>query len=1046
MPIANILDSFVSSAQSHRYLPAIEQEHAHICYSELLDRAIRIKEKLIAIGLEPKDVVGICGAPNFGLYASILGVLLANGIILLIDPQLPPERIRFMVEESSCRLLLVAGRIQAELPNCQKLKVDAASASILSLTGNIVLLRGWPSMCREYDSPAYIFCTSGTTAQPRLVVGRHEALAHFIDWQRRTFQVGAGDRVAQLTGLSFDVVLRDIFLPLTSGATLCIPNTAGPLAPSAVLPWLKANCITRLHAVPTVAQSWLALDSERTSLDCMRTVFFAGEPLTDVLVARWRQRLPAECEIVNLYGPTETTLAKFFYRVPKTGVKEGIQPVGAPLPGCELYILDKDLQECAPGIAGQVAIDTEYCSYGYLRQPEESAHRFRLKRLTNGTERTLFLTGDLGKISSSGELHILGRIDHQVKINGMRVELEEISAIAVKHPGVASGVTVAFDSTVPGAKLLCLYWTPDQSHQPPNTQALRQFLSRYLPQGTVPSLFVRLEFLPVTPNGKVDRSSLPLPRLFASDFVPKTDAEKQLLPVWKSVLELTGGVPGADFFGSGGTSLSVVELQLQVEERLGVNISAADIFDQPRFESVARLIADAQGDREAGKMRIPRAPDQEEYPVLPAQRAYLTFHFGDGDHTWSSVSTVFQFDCAVSSNAMKQALSWLTERHQNLQLTFHSREGMWVQTLNKPGMIPLEELDLRPMKPPDQQLALLQAQKKHLKTVLRPDRWPLYMAMLAQISERDTRLILTSSHLISDALSHEIIAQELNEYIRCLQQRAAISLPRLDVQFLDYVMWKLEQRRVNPGEESLCYWQKVFAGCHERLQLPIDGDPAAGASAAGYKRWFPGVLSDQVRSLSRKLNCSPFVVLFSAFAITLHALSGKRTIILKTVADGRPYPFLRKWIGNFATVVHVRSEARESTTFLEYVKAIQKSLAEAVKHQECEFIEVLESLDIPMETDRIPLASIFLNPVGPGSERPSSGDEEYRDELGHEEKADIMAYVRQTEPLIEIDIHYRKGLYSRETIRRLVGVFERTLGGMISAPESFVATVREAVA
>lgn len=1042
MRSASVIDKFAAMAKSQGELIAIEQGREQVSYSELLSRATRIAEQLAALEMRPKDVVAIYGAPSCGLYASILGVLLADGVMLLMDPRLPQERMRFMLKESGARhLISVSPGTQQNLPAWQTLEVDPVSALVLAARMGEHSLSSIPRMCGQYESPAYIFCTSGTTAQSRLVLGCHPGLAHFIQWQRETFQVGPRDRVAQLTGLSFDVVLRDIFLPLTSGATLCAPELGRTLAPSAVFPWLQAAGITRLHTVPTVAQSWLNLGPAGTNLPLMRTIFFAGEPLTDVLVGRWRERLTSQCEAVNLYGPTETTLAKFFYRVPEAGVKEGIQPVGAPLPGCELYILNEDLTECAPGVAGQISLATEYRSYGYLNAPQESARRFRTVRL-NGRDVTVFLTGDLGKLSPSGQLHILGRIDNQVKINGIRVELEEISAVAAKHPGVASAVTVAFEPDGAGTKMLCLYWAPNRAAQSPSIATLRKYLATYLPEGVIPSILTQMESLPVTPNGKVDRSLLPAPRFLPAEPIPETDAEKQLLPIWKKVLRESGGVPGADFFSSGGTSLSVIELQLQMEESSGASVSAADIFRDPSFKSVARLIEQASGSR----MQIPSAPLLEEYPLLPSQRAFLRFQYAEEGRTWSNVTRIAQFQCDVSADLMKQALRALVERHQNLRITFHSREGRWRQKLNQAGPVPLQEIDLRHMPSVERQLRLEQIQQQQSRTFLPPGQWPLFLATLVHFDESDARLVFTSSHLVSDALSYEIIARELDENIRRLRQGEAIRLPRLETEFLDYVMWRLGQPELNPKRESLGHWLETFSGYHERLELPRDGDPGAGANAAGYKRWFSRALSEQAGRLSAELNCSTFVVLFSAFAVALHRLSGRNTIVLKTVADGRPYSFQRKLVGNFATAVHVRSEIKSHTTFIEFTKAIQNGISQAVRHQECEFLEVLEALNIPVEADRIPLASIFLNPVEEESAEVPEEHEEHTDELGCELKADIMAYLRRTEPLIEIDMHYRKGLYSRQTISGLMDCLERALADMATAPANQITKVIEAVA
>ena len=291
-----------------------------------------------------------------------------------------------------------------------------------------VAAREMPSVAP--DDPAYIFFTSGTTGKPKGVLGRHKGLSHFLQWQRETFGIGSADRAAQLTALSFDVVLRDILTPLTSGATLCLPDDPEDFGPDRVIDWLERESITMLHAVPSLAQFWLSHASRRDARrHGPRYVFFAGEPLLDTLVRRWRELLPVTGEVVNLYGPTETTLAKCCYRVPAEGMTPGVQPVGQPMPQAQALVLTEGNQLCGIGESGEVLIRTPFRSLGYVNATEENESRFVPNFFRADAADLLYRTGDRGRYRPDGLLELTGRIDNQVKVHGVRIEPEEIEEV-----------------------------------------------------------------------------------------------------------------------------------------------------------------------------------------------------------------------------------------------------------------------------------------------------------------------------------------------------------------------------------------------------------------------------------------------------------------------------------------------------------------------------------------------------------------------------------------------------------------------------------------
>jgi amino acid adenylation domain-containing protein len=439
------------------------------------------------------------------------------------------------------------------------------------------------------DDPAYVFFTSGSTGRPKGILGQHKGVAHFLDWQRRTFAIHAGDRVAWLTHLSFDPVLRDLFLPLTSGATLCLPPREG-MAPEEELAWLAEAGVTVVHVVPSRARYWLQAAPEALRLP-VRITFFAGEPLAGDLVERWRGLCPAGSLVVNLYGPTETTMAKAFHVVPP-GSAAGLQPIGQPQPATQLWIVNQARQLCGVGEPGEIVIRTPFRTLGYIHPTAEDAARFQANWFTGDARDVVFLTGDLGRYRPDGSISILGRKDHQVKVGGVRVELEEVEAVLGRHGGVRACAVAAGDGD-DGVARLTAYVEP--AELPLDVAALRRHLLDWLPAAMTPAVFVIVDPLPRLTNGKVDRTALRRLAVTSIEpstaFVPpSTPVEQVLAQIWCRVLQREQVGVEDDFFQLGGHSLAAMRVLTRIQSQLGMSVGLRAFFERPTIAGLAAAI------------------------------------------------------------------------------------------------------------------------------------------------------------------------------------------------------------------------------------------------------------------------------------------------------------------------------------------------------------------------------------------------------------------------------------------------------------------------
>lgn len=585
----SVIEQFERMAQLYGSHPALTQGPVCRTYGELRTDVADLANEVAR--LTPEDAVVALSVPSsFGLAVGMLGVLAARRRLLVVDPALPRQRKELLLREAGARLVIGGngGRNGSE---------------DLDLVPRPLGSRGRESAVpphRPGDRIAYLSFTSGSTGTPKCVAGSERGLAQFVSWQRETFGIGPGDRAAQLTAQSFDVLYRDVLTPLVSGATLCIPDV-DTSDPDRLFAWLRTEGVTLLHTVPSVARAWLSPPYAERSVATLRHVFFAGEPLHGVLVEEVRRRV-ANAEIVNLYGPTETTLAKLAHRVPPGGVR-GAVPVGWPLPGCQALVLDSRGGLCSVGEPGEVVLRTPACSLGYVTASEEDHGRFFVSPFTGDPQDVLYRTGDQGRYRPDGSLELLGRLDSQLKLRGVRIEPGEIEAHLCGHRAVAdAAVTVLDPEQGQGGEFAALVVLAGGEA---DAAGLRSFLAERLPEYLIPGAFYRVDRIPATASGKIDRRALhtiPRTRIESGQRhqPPRTPTESLLVDIWQQVLGVRGLGVHDNFFERGGDSLRLVHATSLVREQ-GVELEVSDHYE---YQTVAELAA--RVDRGADQGREPR--------------------------------------------------------------------------------------------------------------------------------------------------------------------------------------------------------------------------------------------------------------------------------------------------------------------------------------------------------------------------------------------------------------------------------------------------------
>ncbi|MGW7256377.1 amino acid adenylation domain-containing protein [Streptomyces sp. NPDC054834] len=562
---------------------AVREGERDWTYAELADAV-----QALDAALPERAVVAVLGGRNLASVAALVAATDRGRVAVPVDSSLPPVRRRQMLDRAGVQLAVVVDEPDAALP-----------VPTLHLGPDARFTTAPPDLsavpaCRVPDDAAYVFFTSGTTGEPKPVLGMRGSLDHFVDWERREFAVGADDRVAQLTSYSFDAVLRDVFLPLSCGGTVVLPAPAVRDDALRLLQWLESERITVLHTTPSVLGSLLAVaaDADGVGLRALRLVCLAGEPLLDATVAGFR-RLFADCaaKVVNFYGPTETTMIKSWFEVPTHPVP-GVQPVGRPLPGTRIRLVGRDGRPCAPGERGEIVIDTAFGTLGYLAPSREPG----LLDVLPGIHGVPYRTGDIGVEQPDGTLVAQGRRDGLLKIRGVRVHPAEIAAAALTHPDVAACHVEAV--TQDGSTQLIAFLCPREGTAI-SAEALRLHLAERLAAPVVPGLLFTVPALPLLPNGKVDRRALldrSRPAAGRRPAPPSTPTEQALAQIWGALLRQDELGIHDDFFEIGGHSLLATVMITRVRKQLGAQLTLRQVLEMPRIAELARAIDSARGE------------------------------------------------------------------------------------------------------------------------------------------------------------------------------------------------------------------------------------------------------------------------------------------------------------------------------------------------------------------------------------------------------------------------------------------------------------------
>ena len=765
-----------------------------LSYRELDRRANRLAGRLRALGVGPDIRVGVCLERSLDLVVALLGVLKAGGAYVPLDPDHPPRRLAWILADAQVRVRI------APADGSDRLADTPVPRLVLEhgAPGRGAADTRPPASGARPESLAYVLYTSGSTGTPKGAMIPHAAIVNHMLWMQAEFPLTAADAVLQKTPVGFDASVWEFWAPLLAGGRLVLAPPGGHRDGASLVEAVARHRVSVLQVVPTLLH--ILLDEPGLSAcSSLARVFSGGEPLGADLRDRFRARLGAE--LVNLYGPTEATIDSVFWRSGEDRPRADV-PIGRPVRGLRAYVLDRDLRPVPAGVPGELCLAGAGLGRGYLDRPALTAERFVPDPFATAAGERIYRTGDLVRFGSDGLLHFLRRLDDQVKVRGHRVELGEIEAALAEHPAVRQGAVALREGD--GVRRLVAYWVPRGGPAPSPTD-LRAHLQARLPEALLPSAFVRLDSLPLTPSGKVDRRGLPEPATERPDLEqafhpPRTDAERTLARIWCEILGLDAVGVHDNFFELGGDSI----LSLRVVSRAateGLKLTPTQLFRHPTIAGLAEVAALGHA------TRAEQGPVVGPLPLTPIQNWLFEGEGADLHHY--NQAFLFAPTRALKPEALARALGTLLEHHDALRLRFVAGPGGWRGSFAAPGdAVPLARIDLATV-PAEEQAAAVTRAASELQRRLDLSNGPLLRAGLFDLGPGGQRLLLAIHHLAVDAVSWGVLLEDLAAAYR--QHEAGVE-PRLPAKTGSFKAWaeRLAERAGSPAlEAELPHWLEV---------------------------------------------------------------------------------------------------------------------------------------------------------------------------------------------------------------------------------------------
>ncbi|MBD2607822.1 non-ribosomal peptide synthetase [Scytonema hofmannii FACHB-248] len=1003
-----------------------------LTYQQLNNRANQLAHHLQNMGVGSEVLVGLCVNRSFDMIVGLLAILKAGGAYVPLDPNYPEERLAYIIEDAAVSVLLIQESLEENLPPSYALVV------YLDRDWEEIATQSCENIISEVQSHnlAYVIYTSGSTGQPKGVLVTHQGIGNLALAQQKLFKVENNSRVLQFASFGFDASVSEIFMSLVCGARLVLAP-AQKLMPGLDLQQAIAHYGITHVTLPPSALAILPPGQMPT----LKQVIVAGEACPEPLARIWSK----DRHFFNAYGPSEATVCATVAEVdlkPETDTKS-IVAIGSPIANTQIYILDNSLQPVSVGVPGEIYISGVGLARGYLNQPQLTAAKFIENPFREGR---LYKTGDLARYLPNGNIEFLGRIDRQIKIRGFRIELGEIEARLSQHPQVQEATVITREDPSGNQRLVAYLVSKNQDLTP---SELRQFLKERLPDYMVPSIFVMLDAMPLTPNGKIDHRNLPSPEQDLTEqnnfLAPRTPTEQKIADIFAAVLKIEQVGIYNNFFELGGHSLLATQVISRFREAFEIELPLETLFKSPTVAELDVIIQQWLQNNSATDSPLTQplpavvAVPREDNTVLPLSWGQERLWFLDqleGSSAAYNISMAVQLQGKLNVDALEQAFKEIVQRHQVLRTRFDTVDGNPVQVIETKSKFNLFRDNLQLISTDKLEVEVKKRLTQEAQKPFDLTHSPLIRATLLQIADNDYILLVTMHHIIADGWSVRVMVQELSVLYDAFVQGLPSFLPPLAIQYADFVHWQRQWLQGEILERQLSYWKTYLLGAPPLLELPTDYPRPGVQTFRGAQQSFTlsTELISQLQQLTQSTDTTLFMLLCSAFLVLLHRYSSQDDIVLGTVMANRNRTEIEPLIGLFVNTLVLRTQFEADCTFVDILKQVQQGLLTGYTNQDVPFEKIVEVLQPERNLSHSPLFQVMFSLQNASSASLSLADvisTPLKPEI-LTAKFDLTLSMVETESGVSGVCEYNTDLFKAETITRMIAHYQVLLTGVVA--------------
>ncbi|MEH2060573.1 MAG: amino acid adenylation domain-containing protein [Nostoc sp.] len=1033
---------FFDQVALHKDKVAVISNDRTLTYQELGDRSLQLGHQLHQVGTRPNQIIAIVMEKGWEQIVATLGILACGAAYVPIDPGLPAQRRWHLLQEAEVQVIITQSWLDSAL------EWPDAIARICADTLELSASLSQPLFDLSPTSLAYIIYTSGSTGMPKGVMIDHQGAVNTILDINQRFHAQSTDRVIALSSLSFDLSVYDIFGILAAGGTIVIPDADAARNPEHWVELLVKHQVTIWNSVPALMQMLLEYaDGQKEVLPTsLRLVLLSGDWLPLTLPKQIRA-IWENAQVLSLGGATEASIWSIFYPIISVNPTWKSIPYGRPMANQRFYVLNEVLDQCPVWVAGQLYIGGIGLAQGYWKSPEKTNASFIIHPQT---QERLYKTGDLGRYLPDGNIEFLGRDDFQVKVNGYRIELAEIEVVLQQHPTIKEVVVNAFGESGQNKQLIA-YIVLDQTKSPVNLHStLQNFLHQKLPDYMVPSIYIPLNALPLTSNGKVNRRSLPVPenlrpQIHTVEVKPITEVERLIANLWQDLLGVGQVSIYDNFFELGGNSLTATQLATRIRNKFGVELSLVEVFTSPTLKNLSETLEANLVSKASEKVRVISVRSQSNFLPLSfaQQRLWFLEQLQPGSVIYN-LSTAVQLTGSLNVIALEQSVNEIIKRHEILRTTFSKLNGETVQQIHDKYDLKLAIADLTTIQNSASEIIqnlILEEQQKPFDL----SNGPLLRASLLKLAATEHILLFTMHHIVSDGWSTGVITQEIVPLYTAFATGEAATLPDLPIQYADFAVWQRQWLQGEVLETQLAYWKQQLGNNLTVMQLS-DRPRADIKTRRGGSQTFviPSQESLALQTLSRQQGVTLFMTLLAGFQVLLQRYTNQDDIVIGTDVANRNLAETELLIGFFVNLLVLRTDLSGNPSFRELLGRVRQVALGAYAHQDLPFEELVKALQPKRNLNNTPplfqVLFVLQNAPMPPLELP--GLTLSLLEIEHKvARFDLALFLTETEQGISGKWQYNSDLFDATIITRMTGHFQTLISSIISQPDARIGSL-----